>query len=62
MANLAPWIDVKTKKKSFIFLYDYSILLINLSQTAQIHDLTAANNRFFDGVLVGIDIIIRRAI
>ena len=40
----------------------YSFLLTNLSQTASNHDLTAANNRFVDGVLVGINIIIIRPI
>ena len=50
------------KKLKIDFLYFFSILLINLSWTAQIHDLTAANNRFFDVVLVGIDIIFIRPI
>ena len=65
MAILTPWIDIKTQKKKikkFDILDFYSVLLINLSQTAPIHDLTAPNNRFFDIVLVGINIIIIRPI
>ena len=50
------------KKKSFLIFFFFSILLINLSQTAYFDDLTLLNCRKLNLESTGVNIIFIRAI
>ena len=56
MSPWTPWIDIKILI-FFDFLIFFSILLINLSQTAYFDGLTISNCRKLDGVSIDVNII-----
>ena len=56
MSPWTPWIDIKILI-FFDFLIFFSILLINLSQTAYFDDLTIPNGRKLNAVSMGMNII-----
>ena len=58
----SPDENKKQKQKNDCFFKIFSILLINLSQTAYFHDLTIPNCRKLNPVSTGMNIIFIRAI